>query len=60
MSVRFCVHNNSKNNKSINLKLEYVLVYENSSHKSDIGHCLIKSRDVYISGLDNGKLKFSM
>ena len=33
---------NSKNNGSINLKLEHVVVYENSSDKFDIGHCPIK------------------
>ena len=37
-----CVHDNSKNNGSIDLKLEHIVVYENSSDKFDIGHCLIK------------------
>ena len=37
-----CVHDNSKNNGSIHLKLEQNLVYENSSDKFDIGHCSIK------------------
>ena len=37
-----CVHDNSKNNGSIHLKLEHVIVYENSSDEFDIGHCLIK------------------
>ena len=36
------VHDNSKNNGSIHLKLEQNLVYENSSDKFDIGHCSIK------------------
>ena len=44
MSFRLCVcvHNNSKNNGSIHLKLEQVVVYENSSDEFDIGHCPIK------------------
>ena len=37
-----CVHDNSKNNGSIHLKLEHIVVYENSSEESDIGHCPIK------------------
>ena len=37
-----CVHDNSKNNGSINLKLEHIVVYENSSDEFDIGHCSIK------------------
>ena len=37
-----CVHDNSKNNGSIDLKLEHIVVYENSSDEFDIGHCLIK------------------
>ena len=37
-----CVHDNSKNNGSIDLKLEHIVVYENSSDKFDIGHCPIK------------------
>ena len=37
-----CVHDNSKNNGSINLKLEHVVVLENSSDEFDIGHCPIK------------------
>ena len=36
-----CVHENS-NNGSIYLKLEYVVVYENSSDEFDIGHYAIK------------------
>ena len=40
--VSVCVHDNSKNNGSIHLKLEHIVVYENSSDKFDIGHCLIK------------------
>ena len=34
-----CVHNNSKNNGLIDLKLEHVVVFENSSDEFDIGHC---------------------
>ena len=37
-----CVHNNSKNDGSIDLKLEHTVVYENSSDEFDIGHCPIK------------------
>ena len=33
-----CVHDNSKNNGSIDLKLEHIVVYENSSDEFDIGH----------------------
>ena len=43
MSVCVSVlHDNSKNNGSILLKLEHIVVYENSSDEFDIGHCLIK------------------
>ena len=37
-----CVHDNSKNNGSIHLKLEHIVVYQNSSEEFDIGHCPIK------------------
>ena len=37
-----CVHDNSKNNGSIHVKLEHVVVFENSSDEFDIGHCPIK------------------
>ena len=37
-----CVHDNSKNNASIHLKLEHIVVYENSLDEFDIGHCAIK------------------
>ena len=40
--VSVCVHDNSKNNGSILLKLEHIVVYENSADEFDIGHCLIK------------------
>ena len=40
--VCWCVHDNSKNNGSIDLKLEHIVVYENSSEEFDIGHCPIK------------------
>ena len=42
MCVCVCVHDNSKNNGSINLKLDRTVVYENSLDKFDIGHCRIK------------------
>ena len=37
-----CVHDNSKNNGSIHLKLEHIVVYENGSDEFDIGHCPMK------------------
>ena len=37
-----CVHDNSKNDGAINLKLEYVVTYGNSFDEFDIGHCPIK------------------
>ena len=37
-----CVHDNSKDNGSIDVKLEHTVVYENSSDEFDIGHCPIK------------------
>ena len=37
-----CVHDNSKNNGSIHLKLEHIVAYESSSDKFNIRHCLIK------------------
>ena len=40
--VSVCEHDNSKSNGSIHLKLEHIVVYENSSDKIDIGHCPIK------------------
>ena len=40
--VCVCVHNNSKSNGSIDLKLEHIVVYENSSDEFNIGHCPIK------------------
>ena len=40
--VSVCVHDNSKNNSSIHLKLEHIVVYENSLDKFDIGHYPIK------------------
>ena len=42
VSVCVCVHDNSKNNGSIDLKLEHIVVYESSSDEFDIGHCPIK------------------
>ena len=35
--VSVCVHDNSKNNGSIHLKLEHIVVNENSSDESDQG-----------------------
>ena len=40
--VCVCVHDNLKNNGSVHLKLEHIVVYENSSDEFDIGHCPIK------------------
>ena len=42
--VCVCVHDNSKNNDSIHLKHEHIVVhvYENSSDAFDIGHCPIR------------------
>ena len=40
--VSVCVHDNSKNNGSVHLKLEGIVVYENSLDEFDIGHCPIK------------------
>ena len=40
--VRVCLHDNSKRNRSRNMKLEYILVYEISLEKFDIEHCGIK------------------
>ena len=40
--VSVCLHNNSKNNLSVHLKLEYIVVYENSSDEFDIGLWPIK------------------
>ena len=37
-----CVHDNSKINGSVHLKLEHVVVFENSSDEFDIGHCPVK------------------
>ena len=40
--VSACVHDNSKNNGSIHLKLKHIVVYKNRSDEFDIGHCPIK------------------
>ena len=44
--VCFCVcvllHDNSKRNRSNNMKLEYIVVYENSSDDFDHEYCRIK------------------
>ena len=40
--VCVCVHNNAKYNGSINLKLEYVVVYKNSWDNFNIGHRPVK------------------
>ena len=42
--VSVCLHDNSKNNASIHLKLEHIVVYENSSDEFDIGYCPIKAK----------------
>ena len=42
MCLSVCVHDNSKNNGSTDLKLEHIVVYENSSDEFDIGHYPIK------------------
>ena len=42
VGVSVCVHDNSKNNGSIHLKLEHIVVYGNSLEEFDIGHCAIK------------------
>ena len=39
--LRACV-SVSKNNGSVHLKLEHIVVFENSSDEFDIGHCPIK------------------
>ena len=38
----YVLHDNSKNNQSRNMKVEYIVVYENISDKLDNGHCRIK------------------
>ena len=40
--VSVCVHDNSKNNGLIHLKIKHTVVYENSSNKFNIRHCPIK------------------
>ena len=42
LSVCVSVYTITKNNVSIHLKLEHVVVFENSSDEFDIGHCPIK------------------
>ena len=44
--VFLCVflHDNSKSNQSRNMKLEYIVVYENISDKFNKGHCRIKGK----------------
>ena len=52
--VSVCVHDNSKNNGLIHLKLEHIVVCENSSDEFDIGHspfAAIKTVKSYISAL---------
>ena len=39
--VCVCLCDNSKNNGSVNLKLEHIVVYGNSSGEFCIGHCPI-------------------
>ena len=42
VSVCVFLHDNSKRNRSGNMKLEYIVVYENSSDEFDIELCRIK------------------
>ena len=42
ISVYVFLHDNSKRNRSRNMKLDYIIVYENSSDEFDIEHCRIK------------------
>ena len=42
LCVCVCVQDNLKNNESNLLKLEHIVVYENSLNEHDIGHCPIK------------------
>ena len=42
MCLCVCVHDNGKNNGSINLKIELTVAYGNSSERFDIGYCQIK------------------
>ena len=42
VSLSVSAHDNSKNIGSMHLKLEHIVVYENSSDEFDIGHCPIK------------------
>ena len=42
VAVFLSVYMITKNNGSIHLKLEHIVVYENSSDEFDIGHCPIK------------------
>ena len=44
VSVSFFVHDNSKNNGSIHLKSEHIVIDGNSSEEFDIGHCLNQSQ----------------
>ena len=39
MCVSVFLHDNSKSNRSRNIKFEYIVVHENISDKFDIGHC---------------------
>ena len=41
-----CVNDSSKNNGSVQLKLDHIVVYENNSDEFDIGHCPIRSRSL--------------
>ena len=42
LCVSVFLHDNSKSNQSRNMKLEHIVVYENISHKFEIGHCHTK------------------
>ena len=44
------LHDNSKSNQSWNMKLEYIVVYENISGKFDIGYCRTKVKVTVLLG----------
>ena len=48
--VSSCIGTSLVNNGSIHLKLEHLVVYENSSEEFDIGHCLIKVKVILLLG----------
>ena len=56
MCVCVCVHDNSKNNGSILLKLEQVVVFETNSDEFNIGHIPIKVKVKFFLNLPQYKL----